>query len=173
MMYINTKTVISMNFENNLYECSDFSCIFSLVKRLVESTIGIRRAGLSLGLTDLPIQIGAFHQLGSNFIIMNKRLLEEVAKSGDRKLINSYIFHVLLHEYIHSLGFINEQETQILTHDISQKVLGKNHPATLIARQGIGSVFSDFNITPTNNIQEMKEIEIVKDFEMENLNYFG
>ena len=161
-----------MDFIDRLDECSDFACIFDLVKSAVEIAIDKRRVGLILGLSNLPSYVGAFHQLGSNFIIMNKRLLKEVIRSGNRKLINAYIFHVLLHEYIHSLGYINEQETQILTHAISEKVLGSDHSATKIARYGIGSIFSGMRFEHYEP-KRIKDIEIIEDFERDNLNYFG
>jgi hypothetical protein len=172
MVYINTKGA-EMNFVDRLNECSDFSCVFELVKAAVEVTMNRRRVGLMLGLTDLPSYIGAFHQIGSNFIVMNKRLLKEVMRSGNRKLINAYIFHVLLHEYIHSLGYLEEQKTQLLTQAISEKVLGSEHPATLIARYGISSVFSNINRLEHYEPQEIRDIEIIEDFERDNLNYFG
>jgi len=171
-MYINTKGV-PLEFVNSLNRCSDYACIFELVKAAVENTIGKRRVGLILGLSDLPNHVGAFHQMSSNFIVMNKRLLEEVIKTGNKKLINSYIFHVLLHEYIHSLGYMNEQKTQILTHAISEKVLGSDHPATKIALDGIGSVFSNIRRLEHHEFKGIEEIEIVEDFEKDNLNYFG
>ncbi len=172
MVYINTKGIV-MDFVNKLNECSDFSSIFQLVKGAVETAIDKRRVGLILGLTDLPNYVGALHQIGSNFIIMNKKLLKEVIKSGNRKLINAYIFHILLHEYIHSLGYMNEQEVQILTHAISEKVLGSDHPATQIARYGIGSVFSNISRLEHHEPKKIRDIEIVEDFERDNLNYFG
>jgi len=162
-----------MEFVDRLNECSDYSCIFELVKAAVEITINRRRVGLMLGLSDLPNYIGAFHQLGSNFIIMNKKLLKEVVRSGNKKLINAYIFHVLLHEYIHSLGYMNEQETQILTHAISEKVLGSEHPATKIARYGIGSIFSNISRIEHHEPRNITDIEIIEDFERDNLTYFG
>lgn len=171
-MYINTKGV-PMDFVDRLNECSDYSCILELVKAAVEITIHKRRVGLILGLSDLPNHVGAFHQMGSNFIVMNKRLLEEVIKTGNKKSKNAYIFHVLLHEYIHSLGYMNEQKTQILTHTISEKVLGSDHPATQIAMNGIGSVFANIKRLEHHEFKGIEQIEIVEDFEKDNLNYFG
>jgi hypothetical protein len=160
-----------MNFADKLDECSDFSHIFDLVKEAVKTTINRRRSGLMLGLSDLPVYIGALHQIGSNFIIMNKKLLKEVLRTCDKKIINSYIFHVLLHEYIHSLGFIDEKMTEMLTHGISEEVLGPNHFATLIAKNGIGSVLSNLNISYDE--PETRDIEIIEYFESDNLSYFG
>ena len=172
MVYINTKGII-MDFLDRLDKCSNFPCVLGLVKEVVEITINRRRVGLILGLSDLPNYIGAFHQMGSNFIVMNKRLLKEIIRSGDRKLINAYIFHILLHEYIHSLGYMDERKTQILTLAISEKVLGLNHPATLIARYGIGHVFRHIDRLEHYEAGRIGEIEIVEDFERDNLNYFG
>ena len=160
-----------MNISIELDECGDFSCIFKLVKIAVKRTTGRGRVGLILGLSNLPNHIGALHQIGSNFIIMNKNLLEKVLQTGDKKLINAYIFHILLHEYIHSLGYVNEQETEIITHAISEEVLGAQHPATLIARYGLGYVIR--NISGIENQRLGRGIEIIKDLETDNLNYFG
>lgn len=165
-----------MNFAERLDGCSDFENVFGLVKSAVEATIDRRRAGLILGLMNLPLHVGAFHQLGSNFIVMNKRLLKAVIGSGKRKLINAYVFHILLHEYIHSLGFMNEEQTQMLTYSISEKVLGTRHPATMIARYGIGAVLPEMSAHDYNYELESDRanwIDIVKDFESDNLDYFG
>ena len=162
-----------MNFVNRLNKCSDFSCIFELVKSAVESTIKKRRVGLMLGLSDLPLHIGALHQLGSNFIIMNKILLEKIVNLDNKKLTNAYIFHVLLHEYLHSLGCVNEQETQNLTYLISEKILGPDHQATLIAKYGIGAIFAGMSRFDYQEPEKFGGIEIIQDFEDDNLDYFG
>lgn len=165
-----------VDFIKNLDECVDFPCIFGLVRSAVELTINRRRVGLILGLSNLPNHVGAIHQVGSNFIIMNRFLLKRVLASGDKGLVNAYVFHILLHEYIHSLGYVNEQETQILTHAISEQVLGPEHKATKIARYGIGSLFSKMWIPGRQNGADEdsdKGIELVRDIESDNLNYFG
>jgi hypothetical protein len=164
-----------MKFSEALGECSDFECIFKLVKQAVETTTGRRRVGLILGLMDLPMHIGAFHGVGTNFIVMNKRLLEEVLRvADDKKLVNSYVFHILLHEYMHSLGFLDERETQTLTYAISAKVLGKNHPATLISKYGITSIFPRIgSLSHLDELERIDGIEIIREFENDNLNYIG
>jgi hypothetical protein len=158
----------------------DYADIFTLVKESVRSTMGENRTGLSLGLAYLPSHIGAFHQLGSNFIVMNKRLLEKVVETKDQSLINSYVFHVLLHEYIHSLGHVEEQETQALAYIVSEKVLGDGHVATKIAKYGLGALFMQLKGTsdlveyePTKDeMGNLGRIEI-EDIERDNLGYFG
>jgi hypothetical protein len=160
-----------MNLSSRLSKCRGYACIFSLVKEAVESVMNRRRAGLSLGLSRLPNNIGAFYQVGSNFIVLNRNLVEEVSKTEDSELINSYIFHVLLHEYIHTLGFVDEKETYVITQQISEKVLGPEHIATRIASQGIGAVFSSMGLSPKEGASD--GIDVIDTFEVENLNYFG
>ncbi len=164
-----------MNFTDELNECSDFASIFDLVKRAVEITLNKRRVGLMLGLTDLPSSIGAFHTVGSNFIVMNKNLLKKISHAySNRKLINAYIFHVLLHEYLHSLGYLDERLTHDLTYAISERVFGEHHSATQIARHGIGSVFPNIRMEYYDSRTEIsRSIEIIDDFERDNLSYFG
>jgi hypothetical protein len=164
-----------MDFIDELNRCSDFADVFDLVKRAVEISLNKRRVGLILGLTDLPSYIGAFHTVGSNFIVMNKALLEQVIRaSRDKRLVKAYIFHVLLHEYIHSLGYLDERLTQELCYVISERVLGRDHPATQIAKHGIGSVFSNIRMEYPNPRQSIStRVEIVDNFERDNLNYFG
>jgi len=164
-----------MNFAEELKECSDYASIFDLVKRAVEITLNKRRVGLILGLTELPPYIGAFHTVGSNFIVMNKTLLENIIHSyKNRGLTNTYIFHILLHEYIHSLGYLDERLTRDLCYAISEKVLGEEHPATQIAKHGIAAVFPSFRMAyPDQETTISSKIEIIDDFERDNLSYFG
>lgn len=164
-----------MNFDDELNECSDFPSIFSLVKQAVEITLNRRRVGLILGLADLPLFIGAFHTVGANFIVMNKVLLKKITQAYDnKKLINAYIFHILLHEYVHSLGFLDERLTRDLTYAISERVLGEDHVATQMARYGISRVFPDIRIEYSDPRTEIPaRIEIIDDFERDNLSYIG
>ncbi len=162
-----------MNHEdyiNRLNQCDDYCDIFEIVKEVVEKSIGRRRAGLILGLSDLPAHIGAMYQVGSNFILINRILLNEVKRTSDKEMKNAYLFHILLHEYIHSLGLIDEQKTQSLTHAICKEALGENHPSTVMAVHGIGHYFSFTGLAGPNGLTE---IELVKDFEKENLGYFA
>lgn len=114
----------SQKYINRLDQCDDYSQIIEIVKEVVKKSINRRRAGLILGLSDLPTHIGAMYQVGSNFILVNRILLNEVKRTSDNQIKNAYIFHILLHEYIHSLGLIDEQKTQSLAYSISKEALG-------------------------------------------------
>ncbi len=155
---------------NRLNQCNDYSDVFEIVKEVVKDSINRRRAGLILGLSDLPTHIGAMYQVGSNFILVNRILLNEVKRTSDKEMKDAYVFHILLHEYIHSLGLIDEQKTQSLTYAISEEALGENHPSTIMARHGIGHYFSFTGLRGPNGLTE---IELVRDFEKENLSYFA
>jgi len=157
-----------MNIAAKLNDCNDFSCILEIVKNCVDKTLGKRRNGLMLGLTDLPLNVGAFHAVPSNLIMINKKLLNAIMQY-DKKLVNAYLFHVLLHEYLHTLGFLNEKETGILVYIMSRDFLGEQHPSTLIARHGINCVFPRLEI----NSETDRRIIIVNDFDSKDLSYIG
>ena len=65
-------------FGERLDQCEDFSDVFELVKISAEQVLGRRRAGLMLYLARLPKQIGAFHTVGTNGIVMNRAMLDMV-----------------------------------------------------------------------------------------------
>src|SRR3989440_10421684 len=96
-----------MGVSEGLDRSFNFSEVFQLVKKSVKSSLGKRRTGLMLGLADLPEYIGAFHQMGSNFIVMNRSLLDQVTHiAKDRQTLNAYVFYTLLHEYLHTLDML-------------------------------------------------------------------
>jgi hypothetical protein len=134
----------------------------------VEKFLGKRRNSLMLGLTDLPLHVGAFHVVPSNFIMINRKLLYAIMEY-DKKLVNAYLFHVLLHEYLHALGFTDEDDVSALTYIISKDFLGERHPSTLIAKYGMTAVFPRLSIDP----QVDRSIEIVEDFDATDLGYIG
>ncbi|HUV82264.1 MAG TPA: hypothetical protein VMW53_04200 [archaeon] len=61
--------------------------------------------------------------MGSNIIVMNKLLR---IKEKDPVLYKSYAFHVLLHEYIHSLGCLNEDFVHHKVFDITKPLFGED-----------------------------------------------
>jgi len=101
------------SMSERLDQCENFSDVFELVKRTAEHSLGQRRAGLMLYLARLPKHIGAFHTLGTNGIVMNRNTLD-VVTHGARSLreINSYVYSILLHEYLHALGHVEERDVR-------------------------------------------------------------
>jgi hypothetical protein len=148
----------------------DFDSILRLVKRVVEEKLGMRRAGLMLVIADAPPGVLAFHEVGSNAIVVNRRHLEGWMFGKSRAEKNSYIFVVLLHEYLHSLGILDEVEVRRLVRALVQEYFGPGHIATRLAsgepemgREFIQGVY----------LGRPREPVLVRDFDTENLSYIG
>ena len=115
---------------------ADYTALFRLVKRLVERHLRKSRTGMMLGLARLGMSpggfLGGYFVLGSNAIVLNRDVLDYV-RVREPAHHNAYAFHVLLHEYLHTLGYLSEEEVRPLALDVSREALGTEHPATLIA----------------------------------------
>ncbi|TMI27726.1 hypothetical protein E6H36_02330 [Candidatus Bathyarchaeota archaeon] len=163
-----------MNTSESLDRSFNFSEVFQLVKTSVKSSLGRRRTGLMLGLADLPEYIGAFHQIGSNFIVMNRLLLDQVTHiAKDRRQVNAYVYYTLLHEYLHTLGYVDEGQVRKLTREICGRILGPDHPATKLAVDGPAIVFPEMSFQHHGELRtrRLPKFEIVKEFEKEYRNY--
>lgn len=113
----------------------DFDEIFEIVKEVVERDIGEHRAGLSLVLADMPIAVGAYHPFGSNDIVVNRRLIEGLKRAvSDPRELNYFVFTVLMHEYLHSLGHLDEEEVRNMVVGICARALGEDSMCVRIAR---------------------------------------
>ncbi len=129
-----------------------------------------------LGLADLGMKrgyfVGAFHLVGSNLIVMNRVPLETALQTTDRKVFNAYCFHLLLHEYLHSLGYIEEEEVRELTQEVCRLSLGNTHPATVMAEQGINFYFPKVTyFTRQFSLPTDIQIELVRDFDKSSAGY--
>jgi len=123
-------------FDAGLDQAKDLVDIFELVKTAVRKTLGRERAGLMLGLANLGGGpqgfVGAFFPIATNIIVMNSLPLQRV-KETDPTLYRPYVFHILLHEYLHTLGIIDEAATRQKAYKISAELFGKTHPVTQLA----------------------------------------
>lgn len=63
---------------------------------------------------------------------MNRIPLQRI-KETKPELYRPYVFHILLHEYIHSLGYLEEDKVRSLVYQITRDALGEGHLATQIA----------------------------------------
>lgn len=109
---------------------------FEQVKDAVRKSKGRSRAGLMLGLQELGSTlngfIGAYYQVASNIIVVNSTPIRRIIETKP-ELLNPYGFHVLLHEYIHSLGYLDEGVTEQMTYNITKDYFGKDNIATKIS----------------------------------------
>jgi len=131
-------------YRERLASAKTFDEIFGLVKVATERSLRMHRAGLTLVLGDIPNSVGAYHQLGSNAIVMNRNLLRIVDKtSKSRVRKNSYIFMILLHEYLHSLGYTDDRQVRSLGRKIAADFLGDKHPAGEMAVKPLNQFFPE------------------------------
>ena len=125
-----------MNIFNNREVKKSLVDSFELVKDAVLKNEGRSRAGLMLGLQELGASlsgfIGAYYQIASNIIVVNATPLRRIIETNPQ-LLKPYGFHVLLHEYIHSLGFLDEDFTKQKTYEITSKYFGEEHIATKLS----------------------------------------
>ena len=154
--------------------------IFENVKKDVKKIMGRHRAGLSLGLVELGMFrccfIGGMHFHPGTEIVMNKSTLKIILESQPYEIIWAYTYHILLHEYIHSLGVIDEQQCRTITLNISEEIFkDKNHPVLILARNGIGVFIPDLKIVfvPPERRPDGMSIEYVSGFDRESQSYFS
>ena len=149
-------------FREKLEQSKGYNELLELVKISVNKLLKAHRMGLMLYLEDLPFRVGAYHQVGSNGIVLNRRLVDAMANSTKSITeFNSFIFSLLLHEYLHSLGYLDEHEVSILVHRISLEIFGADHPAVQMSKQiPVNRVLLDEHLS-----RPKKGLELIKNFE--------
>ncbi len=133
-----------------------------------------------LVLVDLPMQLGAYHGVGTNQIVMNRTLLDRIVGAGHpRSHINAFVYSILLHEYLHSLGIVDESEVRRLVNEISLKAFGPDHPASSIASKGPWSLLREVGFVETHLPAEndmdfhQRRAELVTDFDRSHRSYIS
>jgi len=161
---------------DKLDECDNLADIFELVKQSVKRFLNQHRAGLMLGLANLGMRrgffVGAFHPVGSNIIVVNRAPFEVALSTTDKKVFNAYCYHLLLHEYLHSLGYVSEERVRDLVHRICSSALGKDNPATVMAERGLAFYFPKVTyFTRSTPIPRDLQIELIKGFDKSSVGY--
>ncbi|NHI91333.1 MAG: hypothetical protein EAX96_02445 [Candidatus Lokiarchaeota archaeon] len=155
--------------------------LFEKVKRDVDKAIGRHRAGLSLGFVEMGVSnlgfIGGMFFSGGTIILMNSTVLKVLINTETLSddIIIYYVYHILLHEYIHSLGFLNEKKCREVTNFVTKEVYeDQNHPARLLAERGIGYYFPKLIYAPGNyRLSSNIKIERIKNFDKSSQTYFA
>lgn len=164
------KKIEDHNFR--LENAKSYGEVWEVVKETTKFSLGQYRVGMMLFLDDLPLNIGAYHPLGTNNIVLNRALVQIVeSATGSRKLINAFVYVLLLHEYLHALGYVAEKEVRQLVYEISKKSFGEDNLVSELARKGPWALLKGI---PLNLIRAPKRvIEIVKDFEKSGQKYIS
>ncbi len=148
--------------------------IFEVVKEAVRSCTGMSRAGLMLGLADLggnpKHMVGGLYPSATNIIVMNRAPMAFLAK--DKERYRAYCFHILLHEYLHSLGFMGEGEVRRQTYQISRATLGEGHMATMMALD-LSRFLPNVSYGVPKDTDGELDIELVSDFDRSNCGNFA
>lgn len=155
-----------------LSHAEGFDTIFEMVKAATEDSLGMHRAGLTLVLGDIPNNVGAYHQMGSNTIVMNRNLLRIVQKlSKSKASVNSYVFMILLHEYLHTLGYESDRQVRELSQQISKGFFGGRHLAIDMAVKPLDQFFPD--LTKFAAFRDKGAYETVRRFDSSSTPYIG
>jgi len=159
-----------MQFREKVKKLVDFNEAFELVKSVVLQKFGMHRAGLSLILQMMPSNLGAYHMLGSNAIVMNSYLLAAVKKiAGSTEEYNSYMFMVLAHEYLHSLGIVEENTVRQMTFQLCSWMLGTEHAATRMAKEDPSTLYPELRTMMQS--QFSRDFHVVSNFDKSNQTY--
>ena len=159
-----------LQYQERVAKLKDFSEAFELVKSAVLQKFKMHRAGLSLILQMMPSNLGAYHMLGSNAIVMNSYLLAAVRKvAGSTEEYNSYMFMVLTHEYLHSLGIVDEYTVRQMTFDLCRWMLGDGHAATKMAKEDPSTIYPELRSLMQS--QFSNDFQVVKNFDKSGQTY--
>ena len=154
-----------MEYENQIRKSKSVYELFKTVQEIVLDYTGYEKKGIYLRTKDFgPARyhlIGAFYNYLTNMIVLNTRPIKNL-ESNDKELINYYVFHILLHEYIHAIGIHDEYKTRRLAFIISKEYFGKSHILTKISLN-IGLFLSqliDRPQKPSQSRNTINDIEI-------------
>jgi hypothetical protein len=151
-------------------DAEGFRGVWEIVKETVKVSLSKQRLGMLLFLDDLPLNLGAYHQLGTNNIVLNRSLVNIVqAVTKSKKLVNSFVYSILTHEYLHSLGYVSETEVHSLVYEISKQCFGADHTVTILAKKTPWSLIKGIPLTGLTTTKQ--PMELIKDLEKTNQDY--
>ena len=160
----NESSVAEERFRRRLEDVKTYGEVWDIVKESVEFSLHRRRGGMMLFLDDLPIQLGAYHPLGTNNIVLNRRLVQIVEASvRSKRVVNALIYNLLLHEYLHALGKYSEVEVRSLVYEVAKECFGEDYVVTDIAKKSPWALLKGIPLEAVNAPKRV--MEIVKDFE--------
>lgn len=110
--------------------------VWEVVKQAVRETLGKERAGLMVAKAEIGNVpngfLGGFYVVATNAIVINQTPLRRIEET-DPGLVVPWLFGLLLHEYLHALGILDEGEVRRVTLEVATRALGAGHPATRMA----------------------------------------
>jgi len=151
-------------FRGRLETAESYAEVWQIVKETVELSLGKRGGSMMLFLDDLPLQVGAYHPVGTNNIVLNRALVEIVEVSmSSKRLVNALVYNLLLHEYLHALGELFEIAARRSVVKVAWACFGEKHIATVVARKTPWLLLQNIPLQAINAPKRV--MQIVKDFE--------
>ena len=138
---------------------ADYDAVFRVVRGAVRYALGLERPGLGLGLSNLPPQLGAYWQVTGNLIVMNEGLVETMRAHARSPLeLNSFLYVILAHEYLHSLGYLDERAVRQVTAYVTRTAFGPAHVTTRMAEGDLWQMFPFLSEAPAGNGRRLKVV---------------
>ena len=138
---------------------ADYDRVFGVVRAAVRQVLGIERPGLGLGLSNLPPTLGAYWQVTGNLIVLNEGLVQAMRAHARSPLeLNSFLYVILAHEYLHALGYLDESEVRRVTAYVTRAAFGAEHPATQMAEGDLWRMYPFLQYAPTGDGRRLKVV---------------
>jgi hypothetical protein len=151
-------------FEHVLDRTANYDAVFRVVRDAVHRELGLERPGLGLGLSNLPPSIGAYWQVTGNLIVLNEGLVQMMRANATSPLeLNSFVYVILAHEYLHSLGYLDEGAVRKVTARVTRAAFGPDHPATRMAEGDLWRLYPFLAYAPGGDGQRIK---VVRGFDL-------
>ncbi|MHA1724943.1 MAG: hypothetical protein ACTSYC_04235 [Promethearchaeota archaeon] len=154
--------------------------IFEKVKKDVKKAQNLHRAGISLDIVEMGMSrqgfIGGIHFSPGTDIVMNKTPLKILLTTQPDKIMRAYVYHILLHEYLFSLGILDERMCRELTLKITEQAYPqKDHPARIIAKKGIAAFIPNQHLIYAHPALKPDGISIeqIDGFDSESYSYYS
>ncbi len=125
-----------MDYAEKIKSADGVGELFNVVKSIVRDYTGREKDGISVEFAEIEVYngrfIGGLYNYNTNKIIVNKLPLKPLLEKN-KVFHNFYLFHILLHEYVHAIGFSNELQARRLVYALAQDYFGGEHILTEFA----------------------------------------
>jgi hypothetical protein len=143
---------------------ADYDAVYRVVRAAVRQVLGTERPGLGLALSNLPPQLGAYWQVTGNLIVLNEGLVEAMREHARTPLeVNAFVFVVLAHEYLHALGYLDEEAVRRVTARVARGAFGPDHLATRMAEGNLWQMYPFLAYAPPGNGRRFR---VVRGFDL-------
>lgn len=122
-------------------------------------------------LAELPNTIGAYHITGSNLIVANRTILNNIKLSSSTEEFNSFVFMILAHEYLHSLGEMDEGRVRLLVKRVCTEFFGPDHTSVKMADGNFLEQYPALKLLGKGRFGS--DFEVVREFDKSSMPYIG